>query len=360
MKHIVFFHLYNDYSGSPKVLKDIVSGLAKRGFHVDLVTSKGGVLDELNGCMVKKIHYNYHFSNLSIVTIFRYIWVQIMTFFIALKYTFSKNTIFYINTILPFGPALAGYITRKRIIYHYHENANTKGFVYGILALIMQHIASDIICVSKYQSSFLKRTNNIYIVPNALPISFIRRLRPNISKAFERKRILMLSSLKTYKGITDLFKLAELLPNMCFSLIINDTQKNINKFLNEHNVRTKPNVTIYHRQKNVLTFYNESSLLINLSNKKMFIETFGLTALEGMACALPVIVPSEGGIAELVTDGYNGFKIDVQDIQNIAKKIAEIFSDRSLYFTLANNAKTYSTFFHIENTIKAINNIIEN
>ena len=45
MKKIVCFHLYNDFSGSPKVLKVVLEGLLRKGCTVDLVTSRGGVLD---------------------------------------------------------------------------------------------------------------------------------------------------------------------------------------------------------------------------------------------------------------------------------------------------------------------------
>mgnify|MGYP001048397109 FL=1 len=49
MKHIVCFHLFNDYSGSPKVLKMVLQGILDKGYRVDLISSKGGVLDELTG-----------------------------------------------------------------------------------------------------------------------------------------------------------------------------------------------------------------------------------------------------------------------------------------------------------------------
>ena len=44
-KKIVCFHLYNDFSGSPKVLRQVVRGFLEQGHEVDLVTSRGGVLD---------------------------------------------------------------------------------------------------------------------------------------------------------------------------------------------------------------------------------------------------------------------------------------------------------------------------
>lgn len=360
MKHLVCFHLYNDYSGSPKVLKDILSGLLNEGYRIDLVTSKGGVLDEIpQNDRFRIRYYNYHFSMTAGVTIIRYSFIQLLTFFIALRYIFCRNSTFYINTILPVGPALAGWLTGKHVIYHYHENATAKGFVYSVLSLIMQHIASDIICVSKYQSSFLKRGKNIHVVPNALSEEFNKVVNINIEKSFFYKRILMLSSLKLYKGTLDFFKLACMLPNLNFSLVINDTQENIDSFLKDNDITPSPNMKIYSRQKKVMPFYAQSSILVNLSNKKLAIETFGLTALEAMACGLPVIVPTEGGIAENVTAGYNGYKIDVQDLDKIASCIDKIMNDFTLYATLATNAKRFSEQFKTGNTIKAIINIIE-
>ena len=73
------------------------------------------------------------------------------------------------------------------------------------------------------------------------------------------------------------------------------------------------NLQIISRQNDVTPFYNEASIVLNLSDKQRFVETFGLTALEAMSAGLPVIVPTEGGIAEMVEDGANGYKIDVQD-----------------------------------------------
>ena len=47
MTRIICFHLFNDYSGSPKVLKIVLEGLLKKGYQINLITSTGGALDEL-------------------------------------------------------------------------------------------------------------------------------------------------------------------------------------------------------------------------------------------------------------------------------------------------------------------------
>ena len=231
MKHIVCFHLFNDYSGSPKVLKMVLQGILDKGYRVDLISSKGGVLDELTGhANLKKVLYSYRFSANSAVTMFRYLGVQLYTFFIAFRYLFQKQTVFYINTLLPVGPALAGRIMGKKVIYHYHENAFAKGLFYKVLAAVMQKLAHKIICVSQYQRSFLGRKSGVCVIPNALPNEFTSRLHPDAEAAFGRQTVLMLSSLKEYKGTREFIELANRLPEYRFCLVINDVQENIDSF----------------------------------------------------------------------------------------------------------------------------------
>ncbi len=62
------------------------------------------------------------------------------------------------------------------------------------------------------------------------------------------------------------------------------------------------NLRIYARQEDVTSFYNDASIVVNLTDSRQAIETFGLTPLEAMSDGLPVIVPTVGGIAELVID----------------------------------------------------------
>ena len=361
MKHIVCFHLFNDYSGSPKVLKMVLEGLLRKGYQVDLVSSESGVLDEL--LRYKNLHkhsYSYKFSNNPLLTMLRYCLVQLYTFFLSFRWLFCKNVVFYINTLLPVGPALAGRMMGKRVVYHYHENAFVKGFFYKTLATLMQKLAHEIICVSKYQASFLKRTRGVTVVPNALPKEFTDKLIYAPEAAFERKTVLMLSSLKAYKGTREFIQLSQNLPEYKFVLVINDTQENIDKYLydsNPANVNGN-NLTIYARQENVTPFYNSTSLVINLTNPQLVVETFGLTPLEAMSAGIPVIVPTVGGIAEMVEDDVNGYKIDVQNLNAIEVKIRQMFEDGKLYSKLSNNAILYSTRYNPKNTLDKIISIL--
>lgn len=380
MKHIVCFHLFNDYSGSPKVLKTVLNGLLDSGYAVDLVSSRGGVLDELaHPNLRRKFTYRYRFSSNPAVTLLRYATIQVYTFFVAFRYLFSKDVVFYINTILPVGAALAGWLTGKKVVSHYHENAFVKGRFYRFLAWAMQKMAAEIICVSAYQASFLKRKKHVSVVPNALPSEFIAQLHPDPASAFERKTVLMLSSLKEYKGTREFIKLAADLPQFKFVLVINDTQENIDKYLNNNfcpSVRNSmrntanlseetqdndglpSNLTVFSRQEHVAVFYNAATIVINLTDRHQAIETFGLTSLEALSCGLPVIVPTVGGITEFVIEAYDGYRIDVQDLPIIESRIIEILQDRTLYEYLSNNALSVSRRYDLRRMIDSVSVVL--
>ena len=115
MERVICFHLFNDYSGSPKVMKMVLEGLLKKGYRIDLVSSKGGIFDELHYQNLHRHSYPYRFSNNPAVTMLRYCGVQFYTFLLAFRWLFCKGVVFYINTLLPIGPALAGKLMGKRI-----------------------------------------------------------------------------------------------------------------------------------------------------------------------------------------------------------------------------------------------------
>ena len=194
------------------------------------------------------------------------------------------------------------------------------------------------------------------MVPNALPEDFVKRLNPDPEAAFERKTVLMLGSLKGYKGTKEFILLSQRMPQYRFVLVVNDTQENIDKYLTDESFTYGENLELYSRQDDVARFYQQASVVLNLSDKRLAIETFGLTALEAMSAGLPVIVPTEGGIAEMVTDGVNGYKIDMTDLDGIERRVEGLLSDREGYERMADEALHRARQYDAEAMIAAVMN----
>ncbi len=56
-------------------------------------------------------------------------------------------------------------------------------------------------------------------------------------------------------------------------------------------------------------------------------ESFGLAALEAMACEVPVIASHVGGLPEVVTDGETGFLSPVGDVAKMSVDAARLLVD---------------------------------
>ena len=73
-------------------------------------------------------------------------------------------------------------------------------------------------------------------------------------------------------------------------------------------------------------------------------ESFGLAALEAMACEVPVISSNAGGLPELNKDGYSGYTCNVGDVAGMTEKALYILDDAHLATFKANalaRAKEY-------------------
>ena len=67
-------------------------------------------------------------------------------------------------------------------------------------------------------------------------------------------------------------------------------------------------------------------------------EPFGITALEGMASGVPVIVSSVGGLREIVKHEYDGIWVYPGNSDSIAWGVKRIFSDESFTKYIVSNA----------------------
>jgi D-inositol-3-phosphate glycosyltransferase len=73
-------------------------------------------------------------------------------------------------------------------------------------------------------------------------------------------------------------------------------------------------------------YYSAAEVLVMPSHY----ESFGMVALEAMACGTPVIASQVGGLAFLVQDGVTGYTVPAEDHDALCAKLALLLGDESL------------------------------
>jgi L-malate glycosyltransferase len=68
-------------------------------------------------------------------------------------------------------------------------------------------------------------------------------------------------------------------------------------------------------------------------------ESFGLAALEAMACEVPVIASRVGGLPEVVTDGETGYLSPVGDVDKMAADATRLLTDDKLRREMGRRAR---------------------
>jgi glycosyltransferase involved in cell wall biosynthesis len=328
---IIFAHLLNDRSGSPRVLWLTISALlpARGSARLFIGSDGSGILDDLD---IKTTHYWYRRTPYRLLTLCTYMASQIsLVWHLFRTREIDRNALIYVNTLLPFGAALYGWLTGRRVIYHIHEVSISPSPLRWLL-----------VSVARLTSSL-----NIYVSDahmNALPIKGVRQIRLYnalddvfTAKAFASTynhryngvfRVLMVASMRDYKGVPEFLKLAASFSDRSdvhFDLVVNDDQTAISRYLIGKCVNK--NFTVHARVSDTSGFYANASLVLNLSRVDEWVETFGLTILEAMAYGVPVIVPPTGGPIELVTNGLQGYLIDSQDHVKLFSTVQALYAD---------------------------------
>lgn len=93
------------------------------------------------------------------------------------------------------------------------------------------------------------------------------------------------------------------------------------------------------RGQDTLPYYYSSADVVVMPSHY---ESFGMVALEAMACGTPVIASQVGGLAFLVQDGVTGYHVPDDDPGQLCGRLKELLGDRELRQTLGVQANNYA------------------
>ncbi len=81
------------------------------------------------------------------------------------------------------------------------------------------------------------------------------------------------------------------------------------------------------QQKDIIPILSVADLFLLPSAQ----ESFGLAALEAMACEVPVIASRVGGLPEVIVDGVGGYLHGLDDLDGMAQSAIKLLTDRALH-----------------------------
>ncbi|MEH7523705.1 N-acetyl-alpha-D-glucosaminyl L-malate synthase BshA [Bacillus sp. JJ1503] len=158
----------------------------------------------------------------------------------------------------------------------------------------------------------------------------------------EEKVIIHVSNFRGVKRVQDVVKafalIAEKLPAKLLLVGDGPEMTVVCSLVNKLGINDK--VLLLGKQDNLEELYSISDLMLLLSEK----ESFGLVALEAMACGVPCIGTNIGGIPEVIANEKNGYLCELGDIPAIAEKGIHLLSNEELHQRFSREA--INTAYH--------------
>ena len=188
---------------------------------------------------------------------------------------------------------------------------------------------SRFVFVSHYQQQFYHDCHfssvASSVVYNAEPLSLEKK--SELWNPKKTMRLGILGTLTLHKGVHNLIKAFKLLKgnfelyvggNFCSEDFRNQTVQLI---------AGDPRVHLLGRV-NADDFFRRIDLTVVPS---LWLESFGLVAVESCAKQVPIIVSNFGGLTEIVREGINGLSCDTTNVETLAATIQKVYDDESLY-----------------------------
>jgi L-malate glycosyltransferase len=172
--------------------------------------------------------------------------------------------------------------------------------------------------------------NPIQVIPNFVNCDVYKPLEDRQTAraryARDNEKILIhLSNFRPVKRVTDVVKAFALIANQVPArlLLVGDGPDRSSAEWLAHNLGIQDRVTFLGKQESVNELLPVADLMLMPSE----LESFGLAALEAMACRVPTIGTNVGGVPELIEDGVTGRLFPVGDTDAMADAAIDLLKD---------------------------------
>ena len=176
-------------------------------------------------------------------------------------------------------------------------------------------------------------TRDIAVVPNFVNCNVYQPYKDEAKRAEERARfarpeekiLIHLSNFRPVKRVVDVVKVfAQVVAQIPAQLVLvgDGPDRSAAEWL-AHDLKIHSKIHFLGKQERV----NELLPLADLMLMPSELESFGLAALEAMACKVPSIATRVGGVPELIDDGITGLLYPVAAVDDMAKGALDLLTD---------------------------------
>jgi len=175
-------------------------------------------------------------------------------------------------------------------------------------------------------------------------------IRPCFADA-EEKVLLHISNFRKVKRIPDLIDVFARVQERisCKLLLVGEGPELTAARERVRSLHLTDKVRFLGHQDEVASLFAAADLFLLPSEK----ESFGLVALEAMACGVPVIGTRAGGIPEVVVDGQTGYLSNVGDVDKMAEDAVRLLDNPQLHRQFSQSARERAeTVFSVHDKIQ--------
>ena len=343
-----------------------VNSLSEKGIEVILVSLKGEV------DIIGKINENVKVIYLPFGTKLGY-YLNVF----ALKKIISKEKPDLINAHYASGYGTLGRLSgfNKKLlnvwgsdVYDFPNESKVKKRIIEKNLKSYTAIASTSYCMAEETKKYLENKNRkIYITPFGVDTKKFKNL--NIEKNKNELVIGIVKTLTENYGIEYLIRAIKELENTLdienykkIRLLIygkGELKNKLEALTKELQIEDKVIFKGYISNEDVPKALNEMDIFVVPSIN----ESFGVAAVEAMACEIPVIASSVGGLKEVVVDNETGYLVSKKNCKEIADKLKKLILDKELRISLGKAGRkrvleNYNWDSNVEYMIKIYEEII--
>jgi N-acetyl-alpha-D-glucosaminyl L-malate synthase BshA len=193
--------------------------------------------------------------------------------------------------------------------------------------------------------------NEIQVIPNFIELDKIKKedkspCQRSVMANDEERIITHISNFRKVKRIPDIIsifnKIQKEIPAKLMMVGEGPEKEKAEQLCRELGIQDK-----------VIFFGNSNEIDTILCQTDLFLlpsktESFGLVALEAMACGVPVISSNAGGLPEVNKDGFSGYLSEVGDVDSMANNALKILKDQTDLDQFKKNALITAQQFDIK------------